>query len=67
MPQAPNIPQSAAEETWRIFRIMAEFVEGFETMSRVPPAVSVFGKQSCARQQQFLARFRIRGSGPFGG
>lgn len=34
---------SAAEETWRIFRIMAEFVEGFETMSRVSPAVSVFG------------------------
>lgn len=35
--------QSAAEETWRVFRIMSEFVEGFETMSRVPPAVSVFG------------------------
>ncbi len=34
---------SAAEETWRVFRIMAEFVEGFETMSRVSPAVSVFG------------------------
>ncbi len=34
---------SAAQETWRIFRIMAEFVEGFETMSRVSPAVSVFG------------------------
>lgn len=33
----------AAEETWRVFRIMAEFVEGFETMSRVPPAVSVWG------------------------
>ncbi len=34
---------SATEETWRVFRIMAEFVEGFETMSRVSPAVSVFG------------------------
>jgi len=34
---------AAAQETWRIFRIMAEFVEGFETMSRVSPAVSVFG------------------------
>ena len=33
----------AAEETWRIFRIMAEFVEAFETMSRIAPAVSVFG------------------------
>jgi hypothetical protein len=34
---------TAAEETWRIFRIIAEFVEGFETMSRLGPAVSVFG------------------------
>lgn len=35
--------RSASEETWRVFRIMAEFVEGFEVMSRVGPAVSVFG------------------------
>ncbi|UCE59924.1 MAG: TIGR00730 family Rossman fold protein [Phycisphaerales bacterium] len=35
--------QNPAEETWRVFRIMSEFVEGFEMMSRVPPAVSVFG------------------------
>ncbi len=32
-----------ARDVWRIFRIMAEFVEGFETMSTVPAAVSVFG------------------------
>lgn len=31
------------EETWRIFRIMAEFVEGFEVLSSVGPAVSIFG------------------------
>jgi uncharacterized protein (TIGR00730 family) len=31
------------EDTWRIFRIMAEFVDGFETLSRVPKAVTVFG------------------------
>ncbi len=31
------------EDTWRIFRIMAEFVEGFETLSKVGQAVSVFG------------------------
>ncbi len=34
---------NAVEETWRVFRIMAEFVEGFETMSRISPGVSVFG------------------------
>ena len=32
-----------SEETWRLFRIMAEFVDGFDTMSRVGQAVSVFG------------------------
>ncbi|HSW45474.1 MAG TPA: TIGR00730 family Rossman fold protein [Phycisphaerae bacterium] len=35
--------KSVSEETWRIFRIMAEFVEGFELMSQVGPAVTVFG------------------------
>lgn len=33
----------AANDSWRIFRIMAEFVEGFEVMAKVGPAVSVFG------------------------
>lgn len=32
-----------SEEPWRLFRIMAEFVEGFETLSRIGPAVSIFG------------------------
>jgi uncharacterized protein (TIGR00730 family) len=30
-------------DSWRIFRIMAEFVEGFEVMGTVGPAVSIFG------------------------
>jgi len=36
-------PDFAADDTWRIFRIMAEFVEGFETLSRIPKGVAVFG------------------------
>ena len=31
------------QDSWRIFRIMAEFVEGFEVMTQVGPAVSIFG------------------------
>lgn len=31
------------EDTWRVFRIMAEFVEGFETLSKVGKAISFFG------------------------
>ncbi len=31
------------EDPWRVFRIMGEFVEGFESLSRVGPAISIFG------------------------
>ena len=30
-------------ESWRVFRIMAEFVEGIETLSDVHNAVTIFG------------------------
>ena len=30
-------------ESWRVFRIMSEFVEGFETLQDISPAVSIFG------------------------
>lgn len=30
-------------DTWQIFKIIAEFVEGFEKLSRVGPCVSIFG------------------------
>ena len=32
-----------ASDSWQIFKIMSEFVEGFEKMSRIGPCVSVFG------------------------
>ncbi len=32
-----------AQNSWQIFKIMSEFVEGFETMSRIGPCVSIFG------------------------
>ncbi len=32
-----------AEDTWRLFRILSEFVEGFDVLSRIGPAVSIFG------------------------
>ncbi|MGC8977036.1 MAG: TIGR00730 family Rossman fold protein [Candidatus Ratteibacteria bacterium] len=31
------------QETWRIFRIMAEFVEGFETLGKVKKAITIWG------------------------
>jgi len=37
------VDQSLNRETWRMFRILSEFVDGFETMAELGPAVSVFG------------------------
>lgn len=39
--QVPN--GFVREDPWRIFRIMAEFVDSFETMSHVGPGVTIFG------------------------
>ncbi|MFZ1291844.1 MAG: TIGR00730 family Rossman fold protein [Melioribacteraceae bacterium] len=35
--------QNSQEDLWRIFRIMSEFVEGFETMGKIKPSVIIFG------------------------
>jgi uncharacterized protein (TIGR00730 family) len=32
-----------ASDSWQIFKIMSEFVDGFEKMSRIGPCVSIFG------------------------
>ncbi len=37
------IDDFTVKDTWRVFRIMAEFVEGFEAMAHFPPAVTMFG------------------------
>ncbi len=37
-----------AQEAWRVFKIMAEFVDGFETLASLPPAVSIFGSARTA-------------------
>ena len=31
------------KDSWRVFRIMGEFVEGFDTLATLGPAVSIFG------------------------
>ena len=32
-----------SSDSWQIFKIMSEFVEGFESLSKIGPCVSVFG------------------------
>jgi uncharacterized protein (TIGR00730 family) len=38
-----NTAQYRIHESWRIFRIMAEFVDALENLKNVDPAVSIFG------------------------
>ncbi|MBM3936233.1 MAG: TIGR00730 family Rossman fold protein [Sphingomonadales bacterium] len=38
-----NWTEIKASSSWQIFKIMAEFVEGFEKLSRIGPCVSIFG------------------------
>ena len=41
-------PPFTKEDPWRIFRIMAEFVDSFETLSQLGPAVTIFGSARLA-------------------
>jgi uncharacterized protein (TIGR00730 family) len=67
----------AKSDTWRVFRIMAELVEGFEALSGIGPAVTVFGSarlqpgseyyNKCMQVTESLARSGfavIAGGGP---
>ncbi|MFC2025333.1 TIGR00730 family Rossman fold protein [Chloroflexota bacterium] len=38
-----EINDLAKEESWRMFRIMGELVEGFDTLADIEPAVSIYG------------------------
>ena len=70
-------PSSVAEDSWRVFRIMGEFVEGFQTLSRLGPAISIFGSarvlpsepiyEACRETTELLGREGfaiITGGGP---
>jgi uncharacterized protein (TIGR00730 family) len=55
MAQAEFSSRPAAEETWRIFRIISEFVEGIDEMSAIGPAVSVFGSARTPESDPYYA------------
>jgi uncharacterized protein (TIGR00730 family) len=38
-----NWPEIRVSDSWATFKIMAEFVDGFEKMSKIGPCVSIFG------------------------
>jgi uncharacterized protein (TIGR00730 family) len=38
-----EINQMAKEDSWRMFRIIGEFVEGFDSLAGIVPAVTIYG------------------------
>jgi uncharacterized protein (TIGR00730 family) len=52
----PAIESSLNRESWKIFQIMAEFVEGFERLAPMTPSVSVFGS---ARTQPSHPHYQV--------
>ncbi|MBN2187902.1 MAG: TIGR00730 family Rossman fold protein [Chitinispirillaceae bacterium] len=46
---------ASQEDTWRLFRIMAEFVEGFETLSSIGPCITIFGSARTKQNHKYYA------------
>jgi uncharacterized protein (TIGR00730 family) len=47
--QAKNWSEIKSNDSWALFKIMSEFVEGYETLSAIGPCISIFGS---ARTQE---------------
>jgi uncharacterized protein (TIGR00730 family) len=54
---SPEIAEEtwSARESWRVFRIMSEFVEATERLSAIRPAVSIFGSARTPRDHPYFA------------
>jgi len=57
-----DIAESPVKDLWRLFRIMAEFTEGFQELSSVGPAVSIFGsaRAKCTERYYKMAEVTAR-------
>ena len=42
-----------SKNSWQVFRIMAEFVEGFDVLTEIGPAVTVFGSARTAKDDPY--------------
>ena len=51
------------EDPWRIFRIMAEFVDSFQTLSQVGPAVTIFGSARTKPNDKYYRAAQAIGKG----
>jgi hypothetical protein len=51
-----EINELAKEESWRMFRIMGELVEGFDKLSGIEPAVTIYGSSRVKADDELYAQ-----------
>jgi uncharacterized protein (TIGR00730 family) len=56
MPNEYEINELAKEESWRMFRIMGELVEGFDTLAGIEPAVTIYGSSRLKADDKLYAQ-----------
>jgi uncharacterized protein (TIGR00730 family) len=56
MPNEYEINELAKEESWRMFRIMGELVEGFDTLAGIEPAVTIYGSSQLKADDKLYAK-----------
>ena len=55
-PITPNINDSMlTRESWKIFQVMAEFVEGYERLVHIKPSVSIYGSARTKPNHEYYA------------
>lgn len=45
--------ETKAHSSWQIFKIMAEFVQGFEELAKIGPCISIFGSARTAPENKY--------------
>lgn len=50
-----EINELVKEDTWRMFRIIGEFVEGFDSLSRCQPAITIYGSARLKPDEKLYA------------
>jgi uncharacterized protein (TIGR00730 family) len=55
-PEQQYVIDALAEESWRLFRIMGEFVQGFEEMAGVGKAVTIFGSARLRQDNPYYSK-----------
>jgi uncharacterized protein (TIGR00730 family) len=48
-----NWQEIKVTDSWQIFKIMAEFVDGFEKLAKIGPCVSIFGSARTASENKY--------------